>query len=58
VILGLDRLVAVVGRRENEEEPKPGRAKPDKEINGRIDAARERLQQQIPPPDDEPAVGP
>jgi hypothetical protein len=52
VILGLDRLLAVVGRREKEEEPKPGRATPDEELNGRIDAARERLREEIEPPDD------
>jgi hypothetical protein len=58
VILGLDRLLALVGRREKEEEREPGRPARDEELNGRIDAARERLREAIPPPEDEPAVGP
>lgn len=52
MILGLDRLLAVVGRREKEEEPTPGRAAPDEALNGRIDAARERLRREIDPPAD------
>jgi hypothetical protein len=52
VILGLDRLLAVVGRREKDEEPKPGHAQPDKELDGRIDSARERLRREIKPLED------
>jgi hypothetical protein len=51
VILGLDRLLAVIGRREKEGS-KPGRPEADEELNGRIDAARERLREEIEPRED------
>jgi hypothetical protein len=52
LILGLDRLLARVrGREETTEEP--AATAPDDDVEGRIDAARTRLREEIPPRDDE-----
>jgi hypothetical protein len=52
VILGLDRLRALVGRREKDEAPAPGRPEADEQMDARIDAARTRLREQIDPRED------
>jgi hypothetical protein len=49
VIPGLDRLLALVRRRDEDEAPDPGMAVPDEELEGRIDAARVRLRDEIAP---------
>ncbi|HEX3317430.1 MAG TPA: hypothetical protein VHR88_05385 [Solirubrobacteraceae bacterium] len=58
MILGLDRLLARVrgrGREERvEEEAPPGPPARDDEVGERIDAARVRLREQIPPIEDPP----
>jgi hypothetical protein len=52
LILGLDRLLALVRRGEETTEEPPAAARDD-DISGRIDAARTRLREEIPPRDDE-----
>jgi hypothetical protein len=54
VIFGLDRLLALVRGRDEEPEAQiePGMAVPDEELEGRIDAARVRLREEIAPLED------
>ena len=52
MILGLDRLLARMRGRDEEDEPDPGMVVPDEELEGRIDAARLRLRDEIAPLED------
>ena len=50
VVPGLDRLLSLIRGREEDREPlAPGMAVPDEELDGRIDAARVRLRDEIAP---------
>jgi hypothetical protein len=52
LILGLDRLLALLRRREETTE-EPAAAARDDDVSVRIDAARTRLREEIPPRGDE-----
>jgi hypothetical protein len=54
LILGLDRLLARVRvRAEDERQRPPGDPRPDDEVGQRLDAARTRLRAEIAPLEDE-----
>jgi hypothetical protein len=52
LILGLDRLLRRLLGGDDEQHSDPGLAVPDRELAGRIDAARVRLREEIAPLED------